>query len=269
MRRGSKLVLLLLLQTPGLASAHDFWVEPEAFEASPDRRVRVDLKVGSKKDVKSLEYKPDRILRFEGLSGTVTRSIDGTKGRKPAGIFDTSKLRADAILVYQSNHAYIELPAQDFERYLEHEGLIGIATHRRTMGQSTAVGRESYARSCKALLTIGEPDDAWRRTVGLPLEITPLVDPRRPNKELRFVVRWREGPLVGARVDLMALTDLEVATATTANERGEVRFPAAEPGRYMVATTHMFVARPPVRGDWESVWSTFAFEIRESPSAPR
>lgn len=247
-----------------LASAHDFWVEPETFTATTGARVFVRLKVGSKKDVQTIDRRPNRILRLEGVSSE-TRPVVGPAGADPVGHIDTAGLEGDAILVYESNHAYIELEAAKFESYLEHEGLESIMLERKKAGETKTIGRESYARSCKALMTVGDADQGWRREVGLPLEFVPLADPRRPRSELRFVLRLRGQPLAGARVDLMSLEDLEASTAATTDKQGILRFANPGPGQYMVASTHMARARPPVKGDWESLWSTFAFEI----SSPR
>lgn len=247
------------------AWAHDFWVEPAAFVMNEPTAVR--LKVGSKKDVKTVARMPDRIIRLEGLTADGALPIVGRDNADPVGVL-TPNGEADVILVYESNYSYIELEPEAFERYLAHEGLQAISKRRLATGQSKKAGLESYARNCKALVTVGKPDGAWKRVLGLPLEFVPVADPRRAKEELQFTLLFHGKPLAGARVDLMPLDDLEKETAATTDAKGLVRFSAPSAGQYMVATTHMFDAKPPVKGDWASLWATFAFEVREPAQRP-
>lgn len=256
------LTLGLTLVFPGTALAHDLWVEPEAFRVRSGAKVPVRLKIGSKKDVKAVVLEPDRILRLDGVTGKETRPIVGEAGRDPVGTFDTTGLQGDVLLAYRSNHAYIELEAADFEAYLEHEGLSGIIELRKQRGESEATGKESYARSCKALLTVGSPGNDWGRVLNLPLKIVPLVDPRLEVETLRFSVLAEGEPVAKARVDLMPLDDLERSVPATTDAKGVVELPAPEKGgRYMVAVTHMTPAKAPLKGTWASQWATFAFQI--------
>jgi uncharacterized GH25 family protein len=243
------------------AHGHDFWVEPAAFRLKPGASVAVELKVGSGSDVKTVARSPKRILRLEAVGRGGTRPIEGDAGDDPVGRFEPGEQGGDHLLVYRSNHAFIELEAAAFERYLDHEGLASIVARRREAGESEAPGRESYARSCKALVTVGTSDGTFDRVLDLPLELVPVSDPRVSKGPLRFRLLFRGRPLSGARVDLMTTNDLTRSRASRTTGDGTVEFPAPEPGIYLLATTHMVRAVPPVKGDWESHWATFTFEV--------
>jgi hypothetical protein len=235
-------------------------VHPERFSVEPGAAVKVRLAVGHGDDVKTVARKPDRIERFESVGAEAARPLTGAPGDDPAGKLDTDGLAGAQLLVYASNHAYIELEPPAFERYLAHEGLARIVNARAERGETKKPGRESYARSSKALLTVGAPGEGFDRVLGLPIELVPVDDPRRPKAPLRFRLLFEGAPLAGARVDLMPLDDLHDVTAANTDAKGEVRFAAPEPGSYLVAATHMVRAEPPVRGDWRSEWATFTFE---------
>ena len=255
-------VAAALLMSSNSASAHDFWIEPETFTPRAETPLEVRLRVGHEDELRSVARKPERIIRFEAVdpAGRAV-AITGEAGQEPAGRVILSKPGVHT-LVFQSNHAYIELEADKFDDYLEHEGLTEILAGRRASKRGP--GRESYARYCKSLVRVGESEAGFDRTLGLPLELTALASPF--DGPLRFRLDFRGQPLAGARVELMRLDNLTQSQTSKTNAKGEVRFEKKrlEPGAHMVAVTHMVPAKPPVKGEWESFWGTLSFEL---PSA--
>ncbi|MEM6368869.1 MAG: DUF4198 domain-containing protein [Myxococcota bacterium] len=255
--RSSFVVLLCLLASP--AWAHDFWIEPSAFSTDGPSSIDVRLKVGHHDDVKAVARKPDRILRFETVGPDGSRQpVLGEAEAEPAG---RVQLMAPGFhsLVFESNHAYIELSADKFANYLEHEGLTQILALR---DGSDGPGKESYARYCKSLVQIGEGSAGWERDLELPFEFIAL---RRPeSRKLVFRLEFQDQPLADARVELLRLEDLTQSVSTQTNAKGVLRFKNLEAGRYMLAATHMVPAKAPVKGDWESFWATVSFERRIS-----
>lgn len=249
---------IALTCVPSAALAHDFWVEARPFHSSEPGPVEVRLRVGHEDDIRNVERRPDRILRFQRISPSETAEIGGKAGQEPAGRF-TSSEPGTHVLVYRSNHAYLELKAEAFETYLKHEGLEAIIDQRAAREQSDRKGRESYARSCKALVVVGEPSKHWRRRVGLPLEIVPRANPFRAEPRQAFVVLFRGRPLEGARLDLFDLDDLTRSSHGTTDPRGRVTLDEVGDGPWLVATTHMVRSGPKTRGDWESFWSTLTW----------
>lgn len=259
-RSWNRSCLVALLGTFGSAPAfaHDFWIEPTPFALDEPGPVRLRLKVGHEKDVKEVARKPERILRFQMWTPRGTGEVGGEAGDKPAGKVQTTE-SGTHVVVYRSNHAYIELEPDAFRRYLEHEGLSQIMQAREARQEAGSPGKESYARSCKALVTVGEPSDHWKRKVGLPLEIIPLVDPFSPSQAPRFQVLFRGQPLAGIRLDLFDLDDLTQASTAVTNPEGQATLQRVGDGPWLVATTHMIRSGPQVKGDWESFWSTLTW----------
>src|SRR6185503_16481875 len=99
--------------------------------------------------------------------------------------------------------ADIELPAAEFDRYLETEGLKGPRDTRAKLGIGAGPGRERYARCPKAWIAGVTPGAAATaramRAVGLPIEIVPLADPTT-SATLPVRVLFRGKPLAGVLV---------------------------------------------------------------------
>lgn len=248
----------LLLAVGRPAFAHDYWIEPGQFRVGLKDKVQVQLKVGSKKDLKVVTPGPDRIVRLEGVSA---------KGAHPLTKMALAVPQAgDVLLVYTSNHAYIELEPKKFESYLRHEGLDAIVAERARAKETDKTGTESYARNAKALLTVGHRTHDFDKVLGLTLELVPLKDPRQAGQPLHFRLLFKGKPLAGARTDLMPLKDLTQEAPATTDANGEVSYPPPPAGTYLLAATHMVRASKAIKGDWESQWATFAFEVEVAQS---
>lgn len=258
-----RFLLLTLFFTTAISSsarAHDMWLQPSPFAVTEPDAVKVRMRVGHEDDVKTAEVAPARLLRFDAVGpdgGTPTPIERGDAPSDPGA----AKLTTPGVwtLVYHARPAYIELEAEAFEKYLRHEGLDRIVEARGERGEREAEGRESYGRSCKALVQVGTSTRGFDRRVGLPIEIVAVSNPFAGTEPIRFRVDFRGEPLRDARVDLMPVDDLGTSRHARTNREGIVSFPAPGSGRWLVATTHMVRAVEPVKGDWQSFWATLAF----------
>ena len=79
------------------------------------------------------------------------------QGREAATPFAllSAKRAGQHLLILQRDWAHIELEAEKFDNYLEHEGLEGILKLRREAGEDKSVGKERYRRYIKSLLKVG------------------------------------------------------------------------------------------------------------------
>ncbi len=261
------LAAVALLGLTARLPAHDFWIEPERFRPPPGARTEVALLVGHGFEVTPFARRAERIVRFDHVDRKGTRPVPGLEGRHPAGLV-VPRDAGPSWVVYRSTRAFLTLPAERFEPYLREEGLEEVIALRADRGDAGAPGREAYSRCCKALLGTPGPDDAAfvARPVGLALELVPDLDPRVPDDDAGLPLRLlRDGrPVERARVDLHPLRPGElgtpVATART-DAAGRVRLSAPGPGRWLVASVDMAEAADDVDADWESLWTTLAFEV--------
>ena len=255
--------LLLLVALP--AAAHDFWVRPSSFEARPGDVLDVSLFVGDGPAPEELGRDPALVQRFETITAGKRRTIGGTPRGAPAG-----RARVDdpgvAILVYQSRHSYVELPADKFESYLDDEGLEEISFERQRRGESLAPSRESYARYCKSLVQVGSaPSGGHDVEVGLPIELIAEGDPYawRDGDDLSFRLLFAGEPLAGRLVKLKHLDDPELRLLARSDMEGRVVFAPPRGGPWRVIAVHMLPAPAGVDGDWESFWASLTFSLRE------
>jgi hypothetical protein len=153
-----------------------------------------------------------------------------------------------AVVCYESNGTYIELPAAEFDRYLKLEGLAEPLAARARLSSRRRPGAKLYRRSCKRGCA-GPMPARITRAYGLPLELVPDADPASTSR-VGFRVLYEGRPLAGrarARVRRPASaaeTDSIGPSATGRTDAsGRVELVMTGEGRWLVSTVHM-VPRP-------------------------
>lgn len=257
------LALLLMALSASALRAHDFWIEPSAFTPMPGQRVSVRLRVGEGFRGDPVPRNPERIERFAAVGAAGEVPVAGVPNAEPAGFvaFNSPGLQ---LLVYDSDHASVELEGPKFEDYLKLEGLESISALRAKSGQTGALAKEVYSRCAKSLLAVGSGDGkGFDRKLGLPLELVPEANPYGLKEKGNLPVRLYYGgkPLAGALVIALQKDRPEPRLSARSDKEGRVRLPLDRPGVWLVKAVHMVQAAKETGADWESFWASLTFEV--------
>lgn len=253
MPRHTAFALMLLLAGP--ATAHDFWIEPSSFRPSPGERIAVRLRVGERLQGDPVPRNPERIERFAAVGPEGVAEVVGVAGSDPAGWAVPAGPGLHWI-VFDSNHARVELAGPKFDEYLAEEGLERIRGLRKA-GEGPV--REIYSRCAKSLLRVGEGSAGYDRALGLELELIPERDPYglKPGEALPVRLLYRGEPLDGALV--VALSNDGRVSARTSG--GRVSLTLDRPGFWLVKAVHMVPAPEGSGAEWESLWASLTFDL--------
>jgi hypothetical protein len=166
----------------------------------------------------------------------------------------------------------IELSAEDFNEYLEHDGVLDVLDARRKSGSLGSSAREHYAKHVKTILQVGdEVTGSWGHRFGYPLEIVPLASPSGlcPGDRLEFEVLADGKPAMDQLVyasyegydpDLASDGQRE-AIATRTDAAGVGRIELAKAGRWYLRLIRM-VESPDDGVEYDSNWATLTFEAK-------
>jgi hypothetical protein len=277
------------------ASAHDHWLAPSTFHSPPDERLDLRIRVGHPAEFEERVRDPARTVRFEDVGPRSSKPILGVDGKAPAGIL-RPKDPGIHVLVYESNHAFVEIDPESYARFLAEEGLEDIAAERERRGERDLPGRDSYRRFDKALVCIAGADagcgsaagaavvesssssdgapagsgadpsaSGFDRRVGLSLELIletpPHAGPSAGALTLRLELEGR--PLAHRQVKLARLDAPHTVQLARTDETGRARFTPEEPGAYGAFAVHQRRAVPEqgLQGDWEGLWASLTFEL--------
>ena len=261
----------------GRAGAHQYWLAPSRYRVAPHTAVEVSAAAGTGFRGEKKPWSPARCVRFVGRA---TRTLDFAHAATVGDLVWARFAPSDdggAMLAYESNFTQIELPAAEFDAYLEEEGLREPLEARRRAAAATP-GRERYRRCAKTWLA-GRDAKRALEPFGLPLEIVPLRVPG-DDPALRVRVLWNRRPLAGARVkawrcdlatdgaarDPGARDSVGTAWQGVTDARGEAAVPLAAAGEWLVSVEHMVPSDDRAEADWESTWASLTFERHAAPA---
>jgi uncharacterized GH25 family protein len=266
MPRNTSLCLTLgLLLTASAAGAHDLWLEPSSFRPAQGEQVDVRVRVGEHFQGDPVPRSSSRIERFAAMvpgDRELELPLKGAEGADPAGQA-VLPVPGTWILVYDTNHARVELEADKFEPYLREEGLEAIIALRKQRGQSAARSREIYSRCAKALVVVGKETGGHDRVLGLPLELVPEASPAAlpAGGELPVLLLYQGKPLAGALVVALRKDQPTEKVSARSGKDGRVRLRLDRPGDWLVKAVHMVPAPEASGADWESIWASLTFHM--------
>lgn len=256
--------LLLAGIVPALA--HDLYLMPEKFVASPGMQLRVAFENGDEFPEASSPVKPERLRNTRLMSRGGTAAFENiVAGAKRTTATVRVPAEGIAILTAHTIPNFIELDAKKFGSYLEHENLTNAVKWRSAHGETLRPGRERYSKYVKSLIRSGTPDAYYRERTGLAIEIVPEADPfsLRPGSTLPVQVLFRGSPAVDVAVETTWVENgkakMEVVGRTDGN--GRVRVPVKATGPHRLHAIVMERCADPQAADWESFWASLTFEI--------
>jgi uncharacterized GH25 family protein len=262
---------LACLWAPLLAQAHEFWVMPDAFILQAGQASTLQLRVGAGWPGEARAADPERSVRWEWVDAGGTLNMLSSPDRAPP----RARGPGWAWAVYRSNHAQITLPSDQFEAYLQQEGLEHVIRERRTRGESEAPGREIYSRCAKALMYVeAAPGVDVQHTraasllhhnAKLALEIHPLSNPRDwiSSGRLQISLRFNGRPLPGVLIKALPQTPIDSISSVQArtNAAGQVSLMLPHGGVWLMNAVHMRRAGASSGADWESFWSSMTLAL--------
>jgi hypothetical protein len=259
-----------LLLVASFAWAHDLFLKLDTYFLEPHARARISVLNGT--FTKSEGFvAPDRIADISVVSPAGRARLSPvtawSRGPDSTSLLTFELGDAGTYLVGASTRPReIELRAEDFNAYLEEDGLPDVLEARRRDGDLGKGARERYSKHVKAVFQVGQArSDRFSTVLGYPAEIVPLENPyaigRGSTLRVRCLVDGRpignQTVLWGGEKDGQAFAQRDART--DADGVATVTFETA--GRWYVKFIRM-VRATQAGLDYESKWATLTLEIR-------
>jgi len=262
--RSMKKILLsvfafVLFSTAGFA--HEFWLDPVSFFS---KNACVRFRVGEHFSGNNWSGNFEKVRLLEVLNHT-DRSTTNAQQMLPNqgdSLQFSLPFTGTQLLVYNGSNSYIELPASEFNAYLQEDGLTDIAAWRKANGQDTARSREYYQRSVKTLLQNGTQLTPCNYPTELPLDIVPLQHPYSLTKagSISFQVYFQQRLLKQALIRTWHISSSGKLTAgSIAMTDGSFTLPVTPDGKWMVSLVKMVPNKADDKADWQSYWGSFTW----------
>jgi uncharacterized GH25 family protein len=264
MSRAASVGLLIGICCARHASAHEFWVQPNAFWLPPPASLSVSLQVGDSRSRQQSPIPPQRITRLEAI-GPTGDSVD-----MRGGSARLTRPGAYLVALETDTGAYSRQSAARFNDYLEAEGLTPALAYRTRTHQMHVDGFERYSRSAKSIVLVGRHSRQAQRHVtqplGFKLEIVPQVSPYAEPQPVQLPVRvlYEGRPLAGALVKLMNLAqDLTGANQTLTDDTGMASFTMPTHGNWLVSVVWTRRLADGDDADYETTFASLTFGFPE------
>ncbi|MEM9719034.1 MAG: DUF4198 domain-containing protein [Bacteroidota bacterium] len=197
--------LCLALVAFFLLSGHDMFLKLDTYFLAPNTQATIKLFNGT---FTESDNTIDRNRMVDvSLVGSGNRSeVDTTQWREEGGttILDIQTGEAGTWVAGVSTRPRnIEMAAEDFNGYLEHDGVLDMLEWRK---ENDALGQdavEKYSKHVKTIFQVGEKmTDDWQTVLGYPIEFVPLENPYETHAghELSVQLLWQGAPLANQLV---------------------------------------------------------------------
>jgi len=261
-----------LLLSASFVWAHDLFLKLDTYFLEPHARVRIPVLNGT--FIKSEGFvAPERIADISAVvPGGRTRLRAATAWSH--GPDSTSRLSLELgapgtyVVGVSTRTREIELRAEDFNAYLEEDGISDVLEARRRNNELAKGARERYSKHVKAVFQVGQArSEGFGVVLGYAAEIVPLENPyaiaRGGPLRVRCLVDGRpvvnQTVLWGGERGGGGKTVAERSTRTDSAGVAVVTPDAL--GKWYVKFIHMVRATEPGL-DYESKWATLTFESR-------
>jgi len=252
-----------------LALAHDFVLWPKPGVLKAPGAIDVELWLGDHLAFEGQRgWRADRIDRLEHVSKKATRDLRklGKSGQKPFVRLEL-KRKGGHLVVLDRPAIDIELEAERFEGYLEHERLAAIKAERAKRGESGEPGHERYTRHLKTFVQVGGArDKVGCKAAGQPFELVPVHDPAslRAGHAASFTLLRDGKPVASHPVDALVRVGGELKQQQlTTNDAGRIEVDFAHEGQWLLRSVHMVRCEGKGCGKtkWLSRWTAFSLHV--------
>lgn len=255
-----------------IAVAHDLFLKPAAFFVAPGATITVAVLNGTfTTSEAAVDRSRLRDLRVTGPGGA--RAAD-TASWEAAGKETRWRLKvAEAgthVLGASLKPRMIRLNGEEFNKYLEEDGVLDVLAERRRTGEAGLAARERYSKHPKAIIQAGDRrTNDFSAVLGYPAELVPMENPYSLRAgavlRVRALVDGSPAPGVvvlagGRKADGSAIAERSVRSDRDGVARVELR----SVGMWYVKFIRMrrLAATPADSADYESKWATLTFAVR-------
>jgi hypothetical protein len=266
-------ILLAVLGLGGLPQAghsHEYWIAAQKFQINPGEAIIADLLVGSMMSGEAYPWlkRSAKAAKLWGPDGSAVE-ITGREGDLPA--LDVTPLQAGLNRIsFHSAPSYVVFEDfAGFQRYLDFEGLAGVAEAHRKRGLPEEDFIEEFTRNARALVQVGPVIDGQTDApTGMPFELVAEGNPYTPGlTQLALRLTWNGQPAGGVQVGVFRTPPgatppegVERGLFTT-DDAGRVTVPVGLAGRYMLSAVHIEPLDAGTAAVWRSHWASLTFAL--------
>lgn len=262
------LATLLAVSLSLPATAHEFWIEPSAYQVTPDGMLQGALINGQEFDGSQLAFLPQRFERFTVAAGMRQADVENRLGASPA--LDIAPLAEGLnVISYQSTMSTLAYSQwEKFVTFADHKAFEDYAARHDARAIPRDGFEEGYWRYAKTLIGVGNSIGNDFRT-GLDVEFVALDNPYTADlsEGMRVQLYYLEETVADGQVELFekAPDGTVDITLHRTDADGIATLPVKAGHSYLV--DHVVLREPSQelfeqsQIEWETLWAALTFAV--------
>lgn len=250
----------------GAAQAHEFWIEPHAYQIAPGETALASFHVGQDFKGPTFIYVPRRSVRFEQVAGGAQAEVAATVGDNPAFQL-TGAPEGLLIVAHEAAAQTLAYKTWDkFQKFIDHKDFGDVLGTHKARGLPKENFRESYSRYAKALIGVGN-GAGTDRIFGLRTEIIAQANPYTDDLSngLPILVMLEGAPRTNAQVELFEkATDGAVTITLHRTDADGIAVLPVRAGHSYLVDAVTLQPRDPAEAPgvaYHSLWAALTFAV--------
>lgn len=259
MLRFPVLPIAILFMGVSSSLAHEFWIEPEKYQAPIGDVVTADVKNGQDFAGSAQPFFPNRQIRTEVNGAT----YEGRAGDLPAFQIQDALEGLTTLIVETAPASLKYREWTKFLSFLEDKNMAHAAAAHEQRGLPDADFWETYSRYSKALVAVGDGTGRDRRQ-GLLIEFVALDNPYLgASATLRFQLWHGDAPLADTQVTVFdkSPNDTVAQSRLRTDQEGRITVPVHPGHRYLLDAVVIRPVEDGSRAVWHTDWAALTFGI--------
>ncbi|NET31434.1 MAG: DUF4198 domain-containing protein [Cyanothece sp. SIO1E1] len=271
-----------------LCSGHDMFLKLDTYMLPPNTAASIELFNGTFESSDNTIDR-DRMVDVSLVGNGQRMVVDTSQWREKEGvtILDFNTGEAGTWLAGVSTRARnIEMSAEDFNKYLEHDGVLDMLAWRKENDVLDQAAVEKYSKHVKTIFQVGDKRTGdWGQMLGYPIEFVPLNNPydMHIGEVLTVELLWQGEPLVNQLVYVGSDGNQhdhehghshdhsheseedhhhhgEGVQQLRTDSNGQLSFKVTDNGRWYLRTIHLTTSEE-AGLTHESNWATLTFKV--------
>ena len=249
------------------AHAHEFWLEPLAFQVEKGANIQAHIKVGEGLDGDTYGFFAAKFDRFDLTVDGNTKPLKDRFAQKPA-VEQPTDSEGLHILTHQSKFSRLNYKKREiFEKFVRAEGIDWVLDAHEERGLHPLDFLELYQRFAKSLVKVGE-GSGQDQLMGMPFEWVVLTNPYgQPKlKTVTAQLFFQKKPFADSVVNLFIKHDDKIKKMQLkTNGGGKIDVPVGDGGVFLINAVHMVEPSKALAEStgaaWLSLWASTTFLI--------
>ncbi len=268
----NRLFFALCLALPlAPATAHEFWISPDAYQVAPGGAITANFRNGEIFEGGALSYFDRTSARYDTIFDGPVTPVDARAGDRPALQMKAPDQDGLLSVVHETQPSKITYREwEKFAKFAAHKDFPGVEAAHIAAGWPKEGFREAYTRHAKTLIAVGS-GAGQDQAVGLATEFVALTNPYAADfgGEMKVLLLYQGAPRADAQVEVFDRQPggLVLISLYRTNDKGEVTIPVMAGHEYLFDAV---VLRPsPEAGTsegapvWETLWAALTFAVPE------